>query len=170
MWSESHVIGLDDLNFAFFSSSFNRHLSKHLKSSNSHLHMSAKACCLWTCVLWLANCCCWCAKVCFMRTIRMLCSIAYFLALLTVSNCSVVSRGKVPPKMPNTLVAGPKATSPTCLMVYMGCLMNSFSRFEGASKMEGQKSLINVEVHSIYLNFLMSERFSNLVILFFLSW
>lgn len=47
--------------------------------------------------------CCWWAKVCFMRTILMLCSIAYFFALFTVSCCSDVIFGKPPPNMPGSV-------------------------------------------------------------------
>lgn len=84
-----------------------------------YLHISAKACCLWTWVLWLANCCCWWASVCFISTILILCSIAYFFAFVTVSFCSPVSLGNVPPKIPSTddRVPGPNTTSPICLML-----------------------------------------------------
>lgn len=86
---------------------------------SSHLHMRASACCLWTCVLWLASCCCWWASVCFISTILILCSIAYFLAFVTVSLCSLFNLGNVPPNMPNTdeRVPGPKTTSLICLML-----------------------------------------------------
>lgn len=41
--------------------------------------------------------------------------------------------------------------------------MNSFSRFEDASKIESQSLLINVEMHSIYLNFLMTQKDSQML-------
>lgn len=65
----------------------------------------------------IKNTCCWCANVCFMRTILMLCSIAYFLARVTVSCCSDVNRGNVPPNIPNNAdrAPGPNLTSPFCL-------------------------------------------------------
>ena len=44
--------------------------------------------------------CCWCANVCFISTILMLCSMAYFFALLTRSLWSEVSFGRAPPRMP----------------------------------------------------------------------
>ena len=83
---------------------------------HSHLHIKAKACWRCTWVLWLANCCCWWANVCFIKTILILCSMAYFFAFVTVSCWLDVSRGRDPPKMPSRadLVPGPKATSPVC--------------------------------------------------------
>lgn len=61
--------------------------------------MSASACWRCTCVRCEAICCCWCASVCFMSTILMLCSMAYFLARDTASDCSELSRGSDPPRM-----------------------------------------------------------------------
>lgn len=121
IWNRN-VPGLDNSQLRLCLSSLNQIrlcISIAKQVSNSHLHISAKACCLWTWVRWLASCCCWCASVCFIRTIRILCSIAYFLAFVTVSHWSEFNRGKVPPKIPRTAdrVPGPKTTSPVCLML-----------------------------------------------------
>uniref|UniRef100_A0A2M4DPG2 Putative secreted protein n=1 Tax=Anopheles darlingi TaxID=43151 RepID=A0A2M4DPG2_ANODA len=53
----------------------------------------------------------------------MLCSMAYFFALVTSSCCSEVSRGRAPPSMPSRAdrVPGPNATSPVWRMSYTGC-------------------------------------------------
>lgn len=55
----------------------------------------------------------------------MLCSIAYFLARVTNSCCSVVKRGKAPPRIPSRadLVPGPKTTSPDWRRSYTGWVM-----------------------------------------------
>lgn len=79
----------------------------------TYRHMSASACCRCTCVRWLAICCCWCASVCFMSTILMLCSIAYFLARATASACSEDSRGSDPPRIAGSVehfAPGPEGT------------------------------------------------------------
>lgn len=80
----------------------------------SHLHMSASACCRCTCVRCEAICCCWCASVCFMSTILMLCSMAYFLARDTASACSDDSRGSDPPRIAGSVehfAPGPEPTN-----------------------------------------------------------
>lgn len=89
-----------------------------------YLHIKARACWRWICVRWVASCW-WCAKVCFMRTIRMLCSIAYFLALATRSCWSDVSLGKAPPRMPSSAERdpGPNSTSPSCRRSFIGVVM-----------------------------------------------
>uniref|UniRef100_A0A2M4B2E0 Putative secreted protein n=1 Tax=Anopheles triannulatus TaxID=58253 RepID=A0A2M4B2E0_9DIPT len=53
----------------------------------------------------------------------MLCSMAYFFALVTSSCCSEVRRGRAPPSMPSRAdrVPGPNATSPVWRMSYTGC-------------------------------------------------
>lgn len=47
--------------------------------------------------------CCWWANVCFIRTILMLCSIAYFFALFTVSCCSDEIFGRPAPNIPGSV-------------------------------------------------------------------
>uniref|UniRef100_A0A2M3ZQ15 Putative secreted peptide n=1 Tax=Anopheles braziliensis TaxID=58242 RepID=A0A2M3ZQ15_9DIPT len=53
----------------------------------------------------------------------MLCSMAYFFALVTSSCCSEVRRGRAPPSIPSSAdrVPGPNATSPVWRMSYTGC-------------------------------------------------
>lgn len=112
-----------------------KHTSKLNASFATHRHINARACCLWTWVRWLANCCCWWANVCFIRTILMLCSIAYFLALVTVSCCSLDRRGKDPPNMPSNAERepGPNFTSPDCLISVTGAEMNGIFGFQSGS-------------------------------------
>lgn len=47
---------------------------------------------------------CWCASVCFISTILMLCSMAYFLARVTASCCSWLSFGSPAPRRPGIVV------------------------------------------------------------------
>lgn len=56
---------------------------------------------------------CWCARVCFISTILMLCSMAYFLARVTASCCSWLSLGSPAPSRPGIVVflaPGPEYT------------------------------------------------------------
>lgn len=128
-------------------------IEKETSLTKIYLHMSANACCRCTCVRWLANCereekniswsnrivsipskwqhrcvqtCWWCASVCFISTIRMLCSMAYFFALATKSCWSDVNFGSAPLKMPSNgdREPGPNSTSPSCRRSFNGALIN----------------------------------------------
>lgn len=70
--------------------------------------------------------CWWWANVCFIKTMRILCSMAYFLAFATRSCCSDDSFGSAPPKMPKSADRdpGPNSTSPSCRKSFNGALMN----------------------------------------------
>lgn len=70
--------------------------------------------------------CWWCASVCFISTIRMLCSMAYFFALATKSCWSDVNFGSAPLKMPSSgdREPGPNSTSPSCRRSFNGALIN----------------------------------------------
>lgn len=69
--------------------------------------------------------CWWCASVCFISTIRMLCSMAYFFALATKSCWSDVNFGSAPLKMPSNgdREPGPNSTSPSCRRSFNGALI-----------------------------------------------
>lgn len=112
----------------------------------TYRHINASACWRWICVRCVANCenerranslntlriqsskirtCWWWASVCFISTIRMLCSMAYFFALATRSCWSDVNFGKAPPNMPNSgdREPGPNSTSPNCRRSFNGIVM-----------------------------------------------
>lgn len=125
-----------------------------MRDFTTYRHMSARACWRWICVRCVANwklitidqlvrfvnrltnlsnekkartlhTCWWCASVCFISTIRILCSMAYFFALATKSCWSDVNFGNAPPNIPSKgeREPGPNSTSPNCRRSFNGVVI-----------------------------------------------